>query len=422
MTPFSFVRNPTNIEEASAVRGLLLLRLIVLAATIVSLGIWHRTFAPYPYWIPTLLMTAALAAWSVFTYSSIDRRASSSALLRELLIDYAWVLLIVLLAGRTANPFIYYYLVLAALSATLTSAKTASALCSLGISIYSALLLFDIKGHLSHISYDYKLHLVGMWINFVGSSIIVSYFVIKLINMLRKQHQQMVNIREHNLKNEQLVGLATVSASTIHNLATPLSTLTTLTERIEQHYAVDDELPSDFQLMREQISRCRNTMSDLAYLVEQSDTQNTVAIGEIAANLDEHYALHFPDNPPKLTIEGDPNNKILCSPLLQYALINLINNALDSSPAQTSVRLISRGQALRVVITNRSPTSQRELSQKWGKPSPSSKDSGLGIGSFLANSTIERQGGSVAIEYQTLSDADTLVTVTVKIPLVSDYE
>ena len=54
--------------------------------------------------------------------------------------------------------------------------------------------------------------------------------------------------------------------------------------------------------------------------------------------------------------------------------------------------------ALSITITDDGPGMSPERLERWGKPQKSAKKNGLGIGVFLANSTIERLGGTVAID------------------------
>lgn len=123
-------------------------------------------------------------------------------------------------------------------------------------------------------------------------------------------------------------------------------------------------------------------------------------------NLCEHYALHEVQRPPKFSQELNENTIIECSPLFEYALVNLINNAIESSPAQATVRFLADTQSVTIEIKNQCTKNIDELEQKWGNFSGSSKDSGLGIGSLLANSTIERQGGRVELSVHNLNRDD----------------
>src|SRR5690625_7685552 len=84
--------------------------------------------------------------------------------------------------------------------------------------------------------------------------------------------------------------------------------------------------------------------------------------------------------------------------LLQHALINLINNAVESQQKGAQVNFESDSQALTIIIRNETTQTSSDVFERWGKPQPSDKRIGLGIGSFLANSTIEKLGGTVQLQ------------------------
>jgi two-component system, sensor histidine kinase RegB len=75
-----------------------------------------------------------------------------------------------------------------------------------------------------------------------------------------------------------------------------------------------------------------------------------------------------------------------------------------------------------IAITDDGPGLADSGLQRWGQPQRSGKKEGLGIGAFLANSTIEKLGGTVAI-YRHSADtaapkpAQQLTQVVVKLPL-----
>jgi hypothetical protein len=180
----------------------------------------------------SLLVSITLTglAWSGWIHLTLrlEQQLSDAHLFRELLVDCAWLIAVVLLTGRSTNPFIYYFLVLIAISATIFNTRVCWWFSGSTVVFYSVLMYLDLKDHFNHMTGDYRLHLFGMWVNFFGSALVVSYFVSKLAIALRAYQQRLSEIREDNLKSEQLVGIGTLAASTVHALGTPLSTLMVL--------------------------------------------------------------------------------------------------------------------------------------------------------------------------------------------------
>lgn len=415
-----FFKRPVTDETSAIVRNLIYLRLLVLVAVGFLILLANAYYEAVSSVAGAAAIFVAVAAWSTLVLSNRQLARSPQAAMREILVDFTWVFLLVLLSGRSANPFIYYYLVLVAICASIFPARTAWAFCISGILAYSGLLLLDIGVHFEHLAEQYRAHLAAMWLNYVGSSLVTCYFVSRLANLIREQQAQLASAREENLKNEQLIGIGTVAASTVHSLATPLSTLTVLAEDMAGGDAVEPELREDLTMMLAQIGRCKQIMKDLATLAQGWSQEGSIAVAELKSQLEEYYSLNSPANIPNFVVEGDAaGKKIASSLLLQHALINLINNALESDSAPAQVRFYPQDRLLCIVIENEATIAAEEVFKRWGKPSSSDKHSGLGIGSFLANSTIEKLGGTVRLEAEEGGGkfSRTRIAVTVSIPL-----
>ena len=375
---------------ANVAFGLVILRLNLLLAVFIT--VWASNWS-IPVWLVWALLIA-LPSWSMAVMLSPYLQSQAVPEFRELAIDIAWVGILVFFSGGAENPFIYYYLVITALAAIVLSQPGAWFVCAVCAAIYSVLLGIDVSAHFHHLSDGYKSHLIGMWFNYVGSSVVLCFFLTRLVKLTRKQQRDIDLIREQNLKNEQLIGLATVSASTVHQLATPLATLNLLIDELKQK-DWDAEQQADIAMMHEQIRLCRLTMDDLSALAQASQHTSSVCLNALIDDVREHFTVSAAEHIPVIKHHTSEDIHIVCNPLLKYALINLLNNALASSDGIVEITLSENEQRVFIDIENTSTQSQADLDKRWGKPTQSTKSDGLGIGSFLANTTIEQQGGQV---------------------------
>lgn len=411
------IKPPVADETTVIVRNLIYLRFLVLVAVSLLTLLAGSYYDVVSSTAGVAAILVAVAAWSSLVLARRQLTRSPGAAIREVVVDFAWVLLLVLLVGRSSNPFIYYYLVLVAISASIFSARTAWAFCVGGILAYSGLLLLDIGAHFEHMAELYRAHLAAMWLNYLGSSLVTCYFVSRLARLIREQQAQLATAREETLKNEQLIGIGTVAASTVHSLATPLATLTVLAEDMSSGDCVQAELQDDLAMMLSQIHRCKLIMNDLSNLAQGWSNESNITVAGLKTLLEEHFALNSPGNIPSFTLEkGVGTSQIISNLLLQHALINLINNALESEAAPAEVIFSRQEGILNIVIENKTSMQTDEVFARWGKPTLSDKQAGLGIGSFLANSTIEKLGGSVRLDAE--EGALTKIVVTVALPLL----
>jgi two-component system sensor histidine kinase RegB len=392
-------------DSAIIFRKLLQLRLLVLAALLCFLWLLD-TLSDWPVNYPVILIVVACGiGWSLWLLSRDTGRIQAQQILRELIIDGIWLGLVVYYSGRSENPFIYYFLVLIAIGSTALRARHAWLFSLTGIVVYSAFLYLDINHHFDHIPDDYQFHLLGMWINFCGSSLVACYFISKLAASLRSHQAQLSRAREETLRNEQLIGIGTLATSTVHALGTPLSTLTVLLGEMRND-SETVEKRQDIDLMLGQISRCKDTMKKLSLLAEQENGHSlSEPVYQLAESLREHYAIAKPRQSPNIRCSnGCTQRELVQSLLLRHALINLIDNAIEAAHSFVSVEFYCRDSSLLIAVTDDGPGMAPGVLERWGKLQRSSKKTGLGIGVFLANSTIEKLGGTVAIE---ATDGDT---------------
>ncbi len=331
----------------------------------------------------------------------------------HLIIDTAFVVLLVSVSGRTGNPFIYYLLVLVALNALLFGQKWSWFYSILVITVYSFLFYPDIADHLAHSLDDFQLHLFGMWINFVGSALLINFVISVLTKALKQREHSLALAREQNLRNEQLVGLGTIAASTVHALRTPLSTIAVLLSDLSASTPKENiELKADFDLLLEQVERCKQTTNKLASLAEVSHDNRTETPQELSAFLKEHYLLMPTKTPLEFDVKNiSENTRITASILLKQALLNLIDNALQAALTKVEVQMFGKQDYLYIHIQDDGEGFPEAVKQNWGKPFYSQKAGGLGIGLFLANSNIERFGGQLRLLRSNTQEGSTLEIV-----------
>jgi two-component system sensor histidine kinase RegB len=82
---------------------------------------------------------------------------------------------------------------------------------------------------------------------------------------------------------------------------------------------------------------------------------------------------------------------------LRAALLNLLNNAADVSPAEIDLYLDWDSQHLIFNIQDYGAGLTAEVAANLGSAFFTTKQSGRGLGLFLANATIEQLGGSVRL-------------------------
>jgi len=159
-------------------------------------------------------------------------------------------------------------------AATLSGTYTI-AIASLSVLSYSLLLFFHIQlpvlsPHHHQADHSLNLHVIGMWLNFFISACLITYFIVKMAGDLRAQEAQLNRWREDQLRDEQVIAVATLAAGTAHELGTPLSTMKLLLSELRSEYKELKPLQADLELLQQQVSQCANTLRELVATAEKT--------------------------------------------------------------------------------------------------------------------------------------------------------
>lgn len=272
------------------------------------------------------------------------------------------------------------------------------------IACYSILLFFYIPlphNHENHLI-EFALHVSGMWLAFVLSTVIIAWFVVRMSSSIRDRDRDLAKAREHALRNEQIIALGTLAAGAAHELGTPLSTMAVITGELQQEYTQDHEFQNNIHILKDQIAHCKQTLTHLLAKVGQARTEqgSELPVDEFLGQILDKWKLIRPSIKFTYGSSGiQPVPKIMDNQLLSQSLLNLLNNAADASIQCIDIKSSWTAQKLQLDIIDDGEGLSSEAMERAGEAFFSTKKpgQGFGIGLFLANANIERFGGSVRL-------------------------
>ena len=171
--------------------------------------------------ITAVIVSIAIGNWRLKNASAI----SQGELFYHLLVDVIILFILLHNTGGASNPLISYLLVLLAVTATLLPTSYVYAFSIGSTLIYTYFLLLEISGDhsMGDMTMDqdtvFELHLVGMWVIFMVSAILISVFLTRMASAIRDREFNLAQARENEMRNEQLVAIGTLAAGTAHALA-----------------------------------------------------------------------------------------------------------------------------------------------------------------------------------------------------------
>ncbi|GMU46459.1 MAG: hypothetical protein AMXMBFR26_12410 [Porticoccaceae bacterium] len=327
----------------------------------------------------------------------LPRPISEREFFGHLLLDIGGLSLVLYLTGGASNPLVSYYLVPVSIAAATLGRRLSWTVTGLAFACYSLLLVWyrpvaalAPAGHHG----DLNLHVLGMWANFAVSAGLISYFLVNMATELRRQQQHLARQREEQLRDEQLLGIATLAAGAAHELGTPLNTMKLLIDGArEEHHALT---AAELDTLAAQVERCRVT---LRKLVQAGDPRHGELVAhpvrEYLESLVERWRVIRPDARPSIALDASsPPLRASFHPTLEPALQNLLDNAADASP-RIEVKGCWNHARLELSIRDFGPGIP--TARIPPRPGHSDKPDGLGLGLFLSHATIERHGGTVSL-------------------------
>ncbi|MHB8562611.1 MAG: ATP-binding protein [Acidiferrobacteraceae bacterium] len=307
-------------------------------------------------------------------------------------------------SGGGTNPFIFLYLIPLMIAATTMPRVYTWTIATLTITCYSLLMFYYVPllDIYQHVRGEFEAHIVAMWLNFAISAVLISWFIVRMSESIRVRDWILAKAREETLRHERIVALGTMAAGTAHSLGTPLATMDVLLGELQHAYADDASLKAGLETLAEQIKSCKKTLACLVpELAGRDETVNpTRRLDDFFSELLGDWQLMRSSINLRWKIDGnEPTPTIVEDRALGQALMNLLNNAADTSPAEVEFSVRWGSDELCVEILDRGEGLSAEALQHAGEPFFTTKPrgQGLGIGLLLANATLERYGGSVRI-------------------------
>jgi two-component system, sensor histidine kinase RegB len=417
-------RHPTPLLNATRLnlQRLVMLRGVVMLSLGLVMSALTMNAIPLPI-TPLVLSIALLAVLSLLAWWRVKHAAliTQQELLLQLLGDIVIFSMIFYYSGGYSNPFIWMYLIPITVAAV--ALKTVYAWLISGLSIGAYTLLVFYHKPLSHLHMHARsgvtldIHLVGMWLGFVVSAIIVAIFITRIGQNLRDYDKKMAEVREQALESERMMALGTLAASAAHELGTPLATMAIINKELTQEFASQPEAIQQLNVMRTQILRCKEILSSITQNAGKQRAESGQGIA-LSHFLQEAIARWRDTRPATaLTVvlgDGETDPMIFNDRTLTQALLNMLDNAADESPEQVILNAHWDTKMLTITIRDFGKGLTEETQQQLGKPFFSSKqEEGMGLGVYLTQSTLARYGGRLALQNQ----AEGGVLTTLQLPL-----
>lgn len=353
---------------------------------------------------------------------------SNIELFSHVLVDVVFLIVLLLNTGGASNPLISYLLVLLALTATLLPRIFVNTFAVGGILIYTSFLLLDLTAEqemaagMEAEQMTFQLHLVGMWVIFLVSAILISVLITMMASAIQDRELNLAEARETELRNEQLVAIGTLAAGTAHALGTPLSTMAVLLTELDKMSAEqlkEGEIKEDISLLKQQVTRCKHSLTQLTryYNKENHDQAEEILLGDFVSDIQDYIINIHPSAPINFHIDTEKQPRVTSDLSVRHAVINIVENAIKAAENKVDVgfKIADENPALfEITINDDGPGIPKKVMENLGEPFISMRKESMGLGIFLANAAVQRLNGS--IEMHNLKTGGALTVIRLPLP------
>ena len=362
--------------------------------------------------LPTMSLIELLAALAV-TNAALALQLRSPVPRRRVIAVVLFVDIMILtgilyLVGGPVNPFGIVYLVGITIAAVSLGARWGIAFAVVSNVAYGVTFFYHHPLELNDPTLNahiLTLHLTGMWVAIAAASGLIAYFVGCVSEALSERERQLADARAATAKSDRQAALFALGAGAAHELATPLSTISTAAGELERTLQRRDERAFTaeshyIRVIRAELERCTTVLDQLSGRASTaSATEAPVVLSrmvdDLRYRLGESLAgrldVSLPSNAHPITVPAEP---------LRQALIALLRNAFDASaPDQRVTMRVDEQDGMRVEVVDQGRGMDDTEVARAGEPFFSTKPAGggLGLGLFLVRAFVDQMGGTLRL-------------------------
>ena len=321
--------------------------------------------------------------------------------------DLIQLSLLLYLTGGVTNPFTILLIVPAIVSSTFLTLRSTINLSFITIIILILLTINHLP--LPH-SGELHFHVPDIYLYAVPIAIIIgltflTYFGVRFGIESRKRTEALNKLELILAKEHELESIGLQAAAAAHSLGTPLSTITVIARELEKEIGNNPKYSKDIDLLLSETKRCSDILKDLSKdQLEEDSFLSDIKIEELLSAIVRSFT-EISEKKISLVVEQNKLNPQIERTLeITYGLRNFIGNAVKYSNSSVDVILESNNKITEVKVCDDGPGFSEDILNVLGEPYIRSKNkiisskSGLGLGTFIGKTLLERMKANVSFD------------------------
>ena len=318
--------------------------------------------------------------------------------------DLIQLSLLLYLTGGIANPFSILLIVPAIMASTFLNLRSTINLSLATIVILIVLTIYNFPiPHYGELHFHIPdTYLYALPIAVIITLVFLTYFGIRFGTESRKRTEALNKLELILAKEHELESIGLQAAAAAHSLGTPLSTITVVARELEKEIGKNPKYAKDIDLLLSQTKRCSEILKNLSK--DQLKEDNFLSNMKIEALISEIIRSFNEISKKKLSFFVEKNKlnpQIERTLEITYGLRNFIGNAVKYSNSLVDISIESNSKITEVKVCDDGPGFSDDILEVLGEPYIRSKNkivsskSGLGLGTFIGKTLLERMKANV---------------------------
>ena len=348
------------------------------------------------------------------------RTLNSNETLFYLIFDSIQLVALLYITGGLTNPFCILIIAPFIISATYLDLFRTIIIGIVSILSLSLLAFFyqPISSNIFEFSSsDFSsFQIFSIWLSLIVSLAFIGIYCFRVANESRKVEKALNETQIALSDEEKISDMMSLTAAAVHELGTPLSTISVIIKEIVNELDASEKNYDDILLIQSQIKRC----SEILNRLRQGDisNDNSSFINELDfPRLINEIVKDYELEEIKLNFEIDDYFKnsnfiILRKPEIVHSLSNIIENAYQYAKHSVTIKLILKDENVILEIINDGEGFPANILPILGEPYVKKNEKnhkGIGLGLFIAKNLINKTAGK--IEFRNIENTGASVKI-----------
>ena len=348
------------------------------------------------------------------------RTLNSNETLFYLIFDSIQLVALLYITGGLTNPFCILIIAPFIISATYLDLFRTIIIGIVSILSLSLLAFFyqPISSNIFEFSSsDFSsFQIFSIWLSLIVSLAFIGIYCFRVANESRKVEKALNETQIALSDEEKISDMMSLTAAAVHELGTPLSTISVIIKEIVNELDASEKNYDDILLIQSQIKRC----SEILNRLRQGDISddNSSFINELDfPRLINEIVKDYELEEIKLNFEIDDYFKnsnfiILRKPEIVHSLSNIIENAYQYAKHSVTIKLILKDENVILEIINDGEGFPANILPILGEPYVKKNEKnhkGIGLGLFIAKNLINKTAGK--IEFRNIENTGASVKI-----------